>query len=102
MEATTANGIRRILVPLDGSFFAEQALPFAKAIGGNETELILLEVAPPTEPIRGLFGNVLITAEEVRRSYQEGIESALETTRRAWLGERPNVRIETAAGDAAE
>jgi nucleotide-binding universal stress UspA family protein len=102
MEATTASGIRRILVPLDGSFFAEQALPFAKAIGGPETELILLEVAPPAEPVRGLLGNVLVTAEEVRQSYDEGIETALETTRRAWLGERPHVRMETAIGDAAE
>jgi nucleotide-binding universal stress UspA family protein len=102
MEATGASGIRRVLVPLDGSFFAEQALPFAQAIAGPETELILLEVAPPAEPVRRFFGAVLITTEEIRQSYKEDIETALETARRAWLGERRRVRIETAVGDAAE
>lgn len=34
----------RVLVPLDGSALAEQALPYAKAIAGGTGQLILLEV----------------------------------------------------------
>jgi nucleotide-binding universal stress UspA family protein len=102
METTTSKGIRRVLVPLDGSFFAEQALAYALAVAGPETELVLLEVIPPAEPVRGLFGNVLITAEEIRRAYDEGIEQGLQKSQRAWLGDRSHVRLETAVGDAAE
>jgi nucleotide-binding universal stress UspA family protein len=102
METTTPKAIRRILVPLDGSFLAEQALMYARAIGGPEIELILVEVIPPAEPIRGLFGNVLINAEEVRAAYREGVTRELKRARHAWLGDRPNVRFETPVGDPAE
>jgi nucleotide-binding universal stress UspA family protein len=102
MGTMPARGIRRILVPLDGSFFAEQALPYAQASGGPDSELILLEVFPEAEPVRGLLGNVLITAEEIREAYDEGADKGLREAQRAWLGDRPHVRIETAVGDAAE
>jgi nucleotide-binding universal stress UspA family protein len=87
---------------LDGSFFAEQALAYAMAIANAKTELVLLEVIPVAEPVRGLFGNVLISADEVQQAYDEGIERGLHKTRAVWLGDRPNVRLETITGDAAE
>lgn len=40
---------RRILIPLDGSESAEQALPFAREIAGPETELVLFSVCPEDE-----------------------------------------------------
>jgi nucleotide-binding universal stress UspA family protein len=48
--------IKRILVPLDGSAFARQALPLAIALAqGANAELILLEaVAPPIEAYPGM------------------------------------------------
>jgi nucleotide-binding universal stress UspA family protein len=102
MKTTLSKGIRRVLVPLDGSSFAEQALAYALAIAGPETELVLLEVIPPAEPVRGLFGNVVITAEEIKEAYDEGIERSLSETHQVRLGDRPNVRLETTTGDAAE
>lgn len=39
----------RILVPLDGSLHAEQALPFAQAIAGPARQLVLLEVGQEPE-----------------------------------------------------
>jgi nucleotide-binding universal stress UspA family protein len=102
MDQAAIPSSRRILVPLDGSFFAEQALPYAQAIGGSDAELILLTVVPPAEAIRGLLGNVLVTAEEVEHAYAEGTHKDLERARRAWLGDRPRVRLEAAAGDPSE
>lgn len=102
MDTSTTGGLRRILIPLDGSFFAEQALAYALAIANAQTELVLLEVIPPAEPVRGLFGNVLISADEIQQAYDEGIERGLHKTRAVWLGDRPNVRLETTTGDAAE
>jgi nucleotide-binding universal stress UspA family protein len=102
MEQATPQALRRILVPLDGSFFSEQALRHAQAIGGSETELILLSVVPPAEEIRGLLGNVLVTAQEVRHAYEEGTRKDLERAQKAWLGDRPHVRLEVAEGDPSE
>ncbi|NOX64099.1 MAG: universal stress protein [Chloroflexi bacterium] len=42
---------RRILVPLDGSRFAERALDEAKRFVGDETEIILLEVVHIPFPV---------------------------------------------------
>lgn len=94
--------IKRILIPLDGSFFAEHALPFAQAIGGSEAELILFQVTMPGEPIRGLTGRVLVSAEEVTRAQVKRIESSLKQARQTWLGGQPKVRCQTAIGDPVE
>lgn len=102
MEGTTTSDSQRLLIPLDGSLFAEQALPCAQAIGGTAAELILLEAIPPAEAVRGPLGNVLIPAADIRRAYAEGIAIRLLRARQTWLGNRPNVRCETAVGDAAE
>jgi nucleotide-binding universal stress UspA family protein len=102
MEQPPSQALRRILVPLDGSFFAEQALSYAQMVGEQDTELILLEVVPPAEELRGLFGKLLVTAHEVKRVYDDGIEKGLAHARQVWLGNRGNVRLEVATGDPAE
>ncbi|ADJ25901.1 UspA domain protein [Dehalogenimonas lykanthroporepellens BL-DC-9] len=40
---------RKILVPLDGSESAEQALPFVRQVAGSDTELVLFSVCPEDE-----------------------------------------------------
>jgi nucleotide-binding universal stress UspA family protein len=100
-EQPTPQAPRRILVPLDGSFFSEQVLSHAQAVGGRDAELVLLTVVPPAEPVRGLLGKTLVSAEDVRRAYTEGTRKDLERAERAWLGDRPNVVLEVVVGDPA-
>jgi nucleotide-binding universal stress UspA family protein/predicted transcriptional regulator len=45
-QAPPPNGLRRLLVPLDGSGLAERALDAALELAGPKTELVLLRVAP--------------------------------------------------------
>lgn len=94
--------VRSILVPLDGSKFAEEALPYAAAIGRDHAELVLLEVVPEPQPARGLLGEELLSAEQVRRAYEGGARTRLESARERWLAERSDVRLEIATGDPAE
>jgi nucleotide-binding universal stress UspA family protein len=94
--------IKRMLVPLDGSFLAEQALPFALAIGGPEAELTLFQATQDGENVRGLSGRVLVTADDMTRSQIEAAETSLAQSKQTWLGDRPHVRCATAVGDPAE
>lgn len=97
-----ARTLTRLLVPLDGSPLAEQALPYARAIATDTTEIILLEVVPWAEEIRTVLGKVVATAAEVQEAYEASAREELEAARKQWLGDRQNVRIEVAAGDPAE
>jgi nucleotide-binding universal stress UspA family protein len=64
---------RRILVPLDGSEFAEQALPPALAIAaGMEADLVLSRVAVPVARTRELIETPRLYNELVTAAYREG------------------------------
>jgi nucleotide-binding universal stress UspA family protein len=75
---------RRILVPLDGSEFAEQALPPALAIAeGMEAELVLCRVAVPVPrsreltDTRKLYRDHVTAANREARHYLESLRSRL-------------------------
>jgi nucleotide-binding universal stress UspA family protein len=100
--ATDPRGLTsRILVPLDGSDRAEQALPYALAIGGPESEVILLAVVPRATNVRNVQGTEIAPAERVQEGYRGVAEQALDRAA-SWLGGRRTVRRETAHGDPAE
>jgi nucleotide-binding universal stress UspA family protein len=63
---------RRILVPLDGSEFAEEALPPALAIAeGMEAELVICRVAVPIPRTRELIETPRLYNELVTAAYRE-------------------------------
>jgi nucleotide-binding universal stress UspA family protein len=99
---TQARTLTRLLVPLDGSPLAEQALPYARALATAETQIILLEVVPWADEIRTVLGKLIATAAEVQEAYEASAREELEAARKQWLGDRQNVTIEVAAGDPAE
>jgi nucleotide-binding universal stress UspA family protein len=75
---------RRILVPLDGSEFAEEALPPALAIAeGMEAELVLCRVAvavPRTRELNkapGLYNELVTAAYREARHYLESLRDKL-------------------------
>src|SRR6478672_7443853 len=101
MSGSGSTAFQRILVPLDGSFLAEQALPFADAISGG-AELILFSVAPPPEERRDFAGRVVSSADETEERENAEARKALRRAARVWLGERDRIRIEVVSGDPAE
>ena len=94
--------IRRILIPLDGSDYGERALPWAKAIGGEHTELILLEVVPPAAGVRDFRGKVIGTAEQISKGYNELATGQLNDVRSRWFPGREAVSLVIAEGDPTE
>ena len=82
-ERAQAPQVRKILVPLDGSEFAERVLPYVRGTKGVfDAEIILLHV--PEVPEAELYGAVADLIAELRaeaerrgRTYLEGVASVL-------------------------
>lgn len=91
----------KVLVPLDGSYFAKQAIPYARAIAGQEANFILFQVVPKAAAIYGLPGTRLLTAEQVQRATEADARMQLERSREDWTPNSTNVEIDVVAGDYA-
>jgi nucleotide-binding universal stress UspA family protein len=75
---------KKILVPLDGSSFAEEALPHARELaecGG--AEIVLARVDEPYEPPPGIFVPATAIPEVVRLSAGEYLEQLVSRLRLA-------------------
>ena len=78
---------RKILVPLDGSLFAEQALPHAEYLAkGLNGQLVLMScvepyiVSLPAEPVVGAAYDIttdIDALEADRKQYLDGVQSTL-------------------------
>jgi len=91
-----------ILVPLDGSPLADQALAYAAAIAGPDDEIRLLYVAPTPEPPRTMRGNDMpITEQDVAR-YQRISEQITANSATLWRDILGDVTEETVYGDPAD
>ncbi|MGH2562185.1 MAG: universal stress protein [Thermomicrobiales bacterium] len=101
----TEPGVRdqaSILVPLDGSPLAEQAIPCASALAGEDAQLLFVQVTLVPEAVRGTLGDVTASREEVAATYLEAGQRELRQAAERWQAVAPRVEIEVVAGDAAE
>jgi nucleotide-binding universal stress UspA family protein len=102
-ELSEVAGLGGILVPLDGSSLAEQAIPYAAALAAAGGELVFFEVTPQAEPVRALTGQITAPAAEVDRAERSAAEAALRDAANRWKGVLPAApRLEVAEGDPAE
>lgn len=92
----------RVLVPLDGSALAEQAIPYAAALAGPGEEITFVQVAPPPEPIVDpVRGKLPLTDQDIAR-YEDRIRAGLAAIAKRWQTVVPKVKLEVAFGDPAE
>lgn len=98
-----AKGPTRVLVPLDGSPLAEQAIPYGAALAGTDGELVFFEVTAEAEPVRSLTGEVTTSAAAAGQAEHSAAESALRDAANRWGAVLPSPpRFEVAEGDPAE
>ena len=90
-----------ILVPLDGSPLAEQALPYAQALLAPGGELTLLKVVEEPDPIHGMRGQPLVPAEDVQGMLERQAHDDLKRAEATLHGQRPHVRLEVVGGNPA-
>ena len=94
-EATSPD----ILVPLDGSPLAEQALPYAQALLATGAELILLEVVEEPGPIHGMSGRLLVPVEDAQRMLERQAHEYLQKAEATLRGDQPQARLEVTRGN---
>ena len=98
------SGIRRILVPLDGSDLARQALPAAVELArGTRADIVLLQsVAPVIEGYPSLFGQLASQYGAVLEALHEAAERELRLVAEELRKEDLSVSIAVANGHPAE
>jgi nucleotide-binding universal stress UspA family protein len=90
-----------LLVPFDSSPEARSALPYAVALGGPGTEIVLLTVIPAGNEISGRSGEVVVPADETSAVAADDARAALEQVAQRIQITGQAVRVEVAFGDPA-
>lgn len=92
--------IERILVPLDGSELAEQAIPVAAALAAGGAEIALYQVVARVETERDLLGHVEHEGTEVAQGGKELSRQDLERIAQRWRAILPEtLRYEVGVGE---
>ena len=97
-----ANPLGTVLVPLDGSETGERAVPWAKAVAGTNTRIVLMEVTPLASTVRSLSGQVIGTAETIQEGYRQIADQQLTAARDRWFGANDSISTVVAIGDPSE
>lgn len=94
----------KVLVPLDGSALSAQAIDYAVALSAREADIILFSVLPPARPVRGLLGDVVVSAEGVRSRLRADVTAELEKEADRLCSETPGIVVSVSVmeGDPAE
>lgn len=95
--------ISRILVPLDGSELAEQAIPDAVALAGGKAEIVLFQAVVKTDAERDLFGKVEHDAGDVAERERALCFQDLERIGKHWDSILPGTPVyDVGVGEPAE
>jgi nucleotide-binding universal stress UspA family protein len=78
-----ASKVRPIVVPLDGSAYADGAIPYAAKLAGVDRPLALLRVLPDIGPYPALWRSLGETAEQASRRFQGAARRWLEEKARS-------------------
>ena len=89
--------LRKLLVPLDGSPRSEEALPYALAVAGGDTEatIVTLHVVPDAQPLRKPLGQITKTADEVMAELTADAQAELQAAVDRSGAAETGVRVET-------
>jgi nucleotide-binding universal stress UspA family protein len=94
-----------ILVPIDGSALAAQALPYARKVAADHATLVLLRVLSVPEPIRDAVGRTIVPVDDAARWSEDAARTDLEAVAAENRQSEPDgVRFitEVRTGDPAE
>jgi len=95
--------VTTILVPVDGSVLAQQAIPYARALLRPDDQVLLLRVVPLAESIAAaMTGTVIASEDEVSAMWKQAADGELaEAAGHAGIA-ADRIATEVAVGDPAE
>ena len=91
-----------ILVPIDGSTLAEQAIPYAMALAGDTGEIVFLGVVEPAETRRDDYGYRLPPTDQDHDRRRAELDQAISGIVSRWIPDHRRWRVEVEAGSPAE
>ena len=94
-----------ILVPVDGSTLAAQALPYTRRLASGRATLVLLRILSAPEPIRDTVGRAIVPVDAAARWAEDAARKDLEETAAELRNVEPAgvvVVTEVRTGDPAE
>ncbi|MCC6944111.1 MAG: universal stress protein [Thermomicrobiales bacterium] len=101
MTTERSNPIK-VLVPLDGSALALQAIPYASALAGSSGSLIFTSIVPVAEPKRDERGWTMPLTEQDQDRVASRAAEYLEQIAERWVNGHGPAHVVVSAGDAAE
>lgn len=91
-----------VLVPMDGSILAEQAIPYAMTLAGNDGKVLFYGVVEPAETRRDDYGyQVTLTDQDNDRNCAESEKTITNMVRR-WFPDERAWSVEVDPGTPAE
>jgi nucleotide-binding universal stress UspA family protein len=94
----------QLLVPLDGSGLALNAIPYAQALVGDAGSIVLLQVVSPAKPVRSGLGTPVVSEEFTGawglETAHKGLDDTAESLRRH-LPSSVSIRSIVSSGDPA-
>jgi nucleotide-binding universal stress UspA family protein len=91
-----------VLVPLDGSTLALQAVPYAEALARNGGEIVLATVLPPLQPHSDERGWRMTMTEQDQERALDDARSKLREIAKDWLRGVARVHVDAQFGEPAE
>jgi nucleotide-binding universal stress UspA family protein len=101
MSEVTDN-VLRIVVPVDGSALADQAIAYAATVARPGDEVTLLHVAPQPEPQQDRYGRPLPMTDDELERLDEQARGVAAHSAQLWKAVLPSPRIVMERGDPAE
>ena len=83
-----------LLVPFDGSAYAESVFPYLPLLADGDQEVILLQVVPEAQSVSSPMGEVMLSANELRQATETAARADLERAAAKLTAVAPPLRIE--------
>ena len=83
-----------LLVPFDGSAYAESVLPYLALLADGDREIMLLQVVPEAQSVSSPMGNVMLSANELRQATETAARADLDRAAAKVAAVAPSLRIE--------
>ena len=82
-----------LLVPFDGSVQAESVFPYVALLADGDLDVILLQVIPEAQSLSSPLGDVLLSANELRRATERAAHADLDRAAAQLASVAPSLRI---------
>src|SRR5919112_5973860 len=83
-----------LLVPFDGSTYAESVIPYLALLADGDREVILLQVVPEAQSVSSPMGDVMLSSNDLRQATESAARADLDRAAAKLASVAPSLRVE--------